>query len=106
MYIVDRPPRRPAANRSPFPTYDVKIIAGRRVVIFHEKEKEVNKPNTTEVETKVPEIEDIPVKPEEQTEEKQISRFVYYRPFSLVSPFLHSPERGRHYHQGRATTVF
>lgn len=34
MYVVDRPLRRP---RSPIPTYDVKIIAGRRVVIFHDK---------------------------------------------------------------------
>ena len=37
MYgIVDRPLRKPKALRSPIPTYDVKIIAGRRVVIFHD----------------------------------------------------------------------
>ena len=42
MYgIVDRPLRKPKALRSPIPTYDVKIIAGRRVVIFHDNKSQV-----------------------------------------------------------------
>ena len=44
MYVMEqRPPRswRPRPPRtSPFPTYDVKIIAGRRVVIFHDRNKD------------------------------------------------------------------
>ena len=47
MYVMEqRPPRswRPRPPRtSPFPTYDVKIIAGRRVVIFHDRNKEQEK---------------------------------------------------------------
>ena len=43
MYVMDqRPPRRPPPT-SPFPTYDVKIIAGRRVVIFHDRNKDGDK---------------------------------------------------------------
>ena len=46
MYVMEqRPPRswRPRPPRtSPFPTYDVKIIAGRRVVIFHDRNKDDN----------------------------------------------------------------
>ena len=41
MFVMDkpRPRRRPPP---PFPTYDVKIVAGRRVVIFHDKKKDQN----------------------------------------------------------------
>ena len=38
---MDRPLRKPKALRSPIPTYDVKIIAGRRVVIFHDNKSQV-----------------------------------------------------------------
>lgn len=38
MYVVDRPSRRPPA--AALPSYDVKIIAGRRVVIFHDPAKQ------------------------------------------------------------------
>ena len=44
MYVMDQrrpqPPRRPPAPT--FPTYDVKIVAGRRVVIFHDRNKDDN----------------------------------------------------------------
>ena len=42
MYVMDQ--RRPPPSRRPpaFPTYDVKIIAGRRVVIFHDRNKDDN----------------------------------------------------------------
>lgn len=47
MYVVDRPPRRRRTQHSPIPTYDVKIVAGRRVVIFHDTEK-AKKPSEEE----------------------------------------------------------
>ena len=42
MYVTDN--RRTSATTNtkdppPFPTYDVKIIAGRRVVIFHDRKQ-------------------------------------------------------------------
>ncbi len=42
MFIAEQPRRPRPPLRSAVPTYDVKIIAGRRVVIFHDKKKKQN----------------------------------------------------------------
>ena len=37
MYVTDTAGQQQQQSKPGFPTYDVKIIAGRRVVIFHDK---------------------------------------------------------------------
>ena len=40
MYVTDTAGQQQQQSKPGFPTYDVKIIAGRRVVIFHDKKPE------------------------------------------------------------------
>ena len=40
MYVTDTAGQQQQQSKPVFPTYDVKIIAGRRVVIFHDKKPE------------------------------------------------------------------
>ena len=47
MFLAERRPRK-SPLRSAVPSYDVKIIAGRRVVIFHEKAKKEQSGTSTE----------------------------------------------------------